>query len=171
ELNKRTKRDSYPLPLPDEVQARLRNATIFSVLDLHSGFWQLPVRPEDVEKTAFSPGSGLGMFEFLRMPFGLSNGPSSFQRLMDVVLEGCDQALVYVDDILIFSDTVAKHKSDLRAVFERLRKAGLTLRGSKCRIGVSSVTYLGHVFSAAGMQPDPSKMESIVNWPTPANVS
>ncbi|KFD49262.1 hypothetical protein M513_09814 [Trichuris suis] len=99
ELNKRTKRDSYPLPLPDEVQARLRSAPIFSVLDLHSGFWQLLVRPADVEKTAFSPGPGLGMFEFLRMPFGLSNGPSSFERLMDVVLEGFDHALVYVDDI------------------------------------------------------------------------
>ncbi|KHJ39875.1 hypothetical protein D918_10086 [Trichuris suis] len=107
ELNKRTKRNSYPLPLPDEVQARLRSATIFSVLDLHSGFRQLPLRPEDMEKTAFSPGPGLGMFEFLRMPFGLSNGPSLFPRLMEVVLEGFDHALVYIDDLLIFSSSVA----------------------------------------------------------------
>uniref|UniRef100_A0A5S6R3P9 RNA-directed DNA polymerase n=1 Tax=Trichuris muris TaxID=70415 RepID=A0A5S6R3P9_TRIMR len=111
------------------------------------------------------------MYEFLRMPFGLSNGPSSFQRLMDVVLEGCDHALVYIDDILIFSNNFAEHRSNLRAVFERLQRARLAPWAPKCRIGVTSVTYLGHVFSAAGMQPDPTKIEPIVKWPTPANAT
>ncbi|KFD60559.1 hypothetical protein M514_27263 [Trichuris suis] len=171
QLNKRTRKDSYPLPLPDEVQGKLKGATKFSVLDLHCGFWQLPVREEDVEKTAFSPGPGMGLYEFLTMPFGLTNGPSSFQRLMDVVLEGIDFAMVYMDDILVFSKDDNDHMKHLAVVFERISAAGLTLRGRKCRIGVSEVSFLGHVFSSKGMQPDPSKVRCIVNWPKPTNVN
>ena len=85
ELNKRTTKDAYPLPLPDEVQDRLSGATI---LDLQSGYFQLPVHPEDQEKTAFCPGPGMGLYQFKRMPFGLSGAPSSFQRLMDKILYG-----------------------------------------------------------------------------------
>ncbi|KHJ41621.1 zinc knuckle [Trichuris suis] len=88
ELNKRTIKDAYPLPLPDEVHDRLSGATVFSTLDLNSGFWQLPIHPDDRHKTAFCPGPGLGVFEFCRMPFGLCGSHSSFQRLMDTVLRG-----------------------------------------------------------------------------------
>ena len=88
ELNKRTTRDACPLPLPDEVQDWLAGSSIFSTLDLQNGYWQLPVNPADKEKTAFCPGPGMGLFQFLRMPFGLSGPPSSFQRFMDKIFRG-----------------------------------------------------------------------------------
>ena len=146
ELNKKTKKDAYPLPLPDEVQDRLAGSTIFSTLDLQSGYWQLPVNPVDQEKTAFCPGPGMGLYQFRRMPFGLTGAPSSFQRLMDNVLRGLPFVTIYLNDILIHSQSLLLHKQHLRTVFNRLAAAGLTLRGKKCHIGLKNVCYLGHVF-------------------------
>ena len=101
EFNKRTTKDAYPLPLPDEVQDRLAGLTIFSTLDVQSGFWLMPVHPQDQDKTAFCPGPEMGLFNFLRMPFGLTGAPSSFQRLMDKVLRGLPFVTHYIDDVLI----------------------------------------------------------------------
>ena len=157
ELNKRTTKDSYPLPLPDEVQDRLAGSTVFSTLDLHSGYWQLPVNPGDREKTAFCPGPGMGLYEFCRMPFGLSGAPSSFQRLMDKTLQGLPFVTIHLDDILVHSKNEDTHKEHLDIVFKRLLDAGLTLRGVKCHTGMSNVQYLGHVFSDVGMSPDPKR--------------
>ena len=123
ELNKRTKKDAYPLPLPDEVQDRLAGSTVFSTLDLQSGYWQLPVSPEDREKTAFCPGPGMGLFQFCRMPFGLTGAPSSFQRVMDKVLRGLPFVTIYLDDILIHSKNAESHKKHLRAVFDSRKLA------------------------------------------------
>jgi hypothetical protein len=148
ELNKRTERDSYPLPLPDEVQDRLRRAQIFSKLDCRKGFWQVPVAPEDQAKTAFSPGPGMGLFEFLRMPFGLSGSSATFQRLMDRILRGLSLTMVYIDDVLLFSADVSEHREHLRQVLQRFQENGLTLHGEKCQIGVKEISYLGHTFSA-----------------------
>ena len=167
EVNKRTSKDAYPLPLIDEVQDRLSGATIFSKLDLQCGYWQVPVDPKDQEKTAFSPGPGMGLFQFTRMPFGLCGAPSTFQRLMDVVMRGLPFVTTYIDDVLIHSVSEEMHKSHLEQAFQRLREAGLTLRGSKCQIGMAQVTYLGHTFSREGMSPDRSKVEAVVNWPQP----
>ena len=169
-LNKKTSRDAYPLPLPDAVQDRLAGSTIFSTLDLRCGYWQVPVWPEDQEKTAFCPGPGMGLYEFCRMPFGLSGAPGSFQRLMDKILHGLSFVVIYLDDILIHSTDARQHADHLRQVFHRLHSAGLTLKGSKCHIGMHSVSYLGHIFSASGMAPDPKKTQAIEQWPTPANV-
>ena len=88
ELNKKTQKDTYPLPLPDEVQDKLANSTIFSTLDLQCGYWQMPVNPQDRHKTAFCPGPGMGLFQFRCMPFGLSGAPSSFQRMMNQLFQG-----------------------------------------------------------------------------------
>ena len=162
ELNKRTTKDSYPLPLPDEVQDKLAGSRVFSTLDLHSGCWQLPVNPEDHEKTAFCPGPGMGLYEFCRMPFGLSGAPSSFQRLMDKTLQGLPFVTIYLDDILVHSPSEVSHKEHLDIVFKRLLDAGLTLRGSKCHIGMNTVHYLGHVFSGTGMSLDPNKVQVVV---------
>ena len=170
-LNKQTAKDSYPLPLPDEVQDRLAHAAVFSTLDLHSGYWQLPVAEADQPKTAFCPGPGMGLYQFCRMPFGLSGAPASFQRLMDSVLRGLPFASTYLDDILVYSPNVECHKDHLRQVFCRLQVAGLMLRGKKCSIGVPKVSYLGHIFSADGIQPDPNKVHAVQAWPTPTNVT
>ena len=171
ELNKRTTKDSYPLPLPDEVQDRLAGSTVFSTLNLHSGYWQLPVNPVDREKTAFCPGPGMGLYEFCRMPFGLSGAPSSFQRLMDKTLQGLSFVTIYLDDILVHSKDEDTYREHLDIVFKRLLDAGLTLRGTKCHIGMSKVQYLGHVFSDAGMSPDPENVQVIVDWPIPTSVT
>ena len=151
ELNKRTVKDAYPLPRPDEVQDRLAGSTIFSTLDLQSGYWQLPVNPSDRAKTAFCPGPGLGLFQFCRMPFGLSGAPASFQHLMDTILRDLPFVTTYLDDELIHSPSIEQHEDHLKVVFDRFQSAGLTLCGGKCNIGVCQVRYLGHVFSVRGI--------------------
>jgi hypothetical protein len=156
ELNKRTQKNSYPLPLPDEVQDTLGNATVFSKLDCRKGFWQVPIHPDDRYKTAFSPGPGMGLYEFNRMPFGLTGAPGTFQSLMDQVLRGLNQ------------DTHIRH---LEAVLQRLQECGLTLHSEKCVIGCTQVLYLGHIFSQCGMSPDPMKVSAISNWPIPMSSS
>ena len=171
ELNKQTVKDAYPLPLPDEVQDRLSGSKVFSKLDLHSGYWQLPVKEEDCIKTAFCPGPGMCLYEFCRMPFGVTGGPSSFQRLMDKVLHGLPFATSYIDDVLVHSPNMKCHLQHLQQVFERLANAGLTLRGSKCQLGLDKVHYTGHVFSEAGMSPDKEKIAVIKDWPIPKTVT
>ena len=171
ELNKRTVKDAYPLPRPDEAQDRLSGSSIFSTLDLQHGYWQLPVAEEDRPKTAFCPGPGLGLFQFCRMPFGLTGAPSAFQRLMDKVFQGLPFVTTYLDDVLVHSPTVKDHKDHLRQAFQRLANAGLTLRGTKCHIGMEQVSYLGHVFSVRGMEPDPKKVAAVHDWQTPTDAS
>ena len=105
------------------------------------------------------------------MPFGLTGAPASFQRLMDSVLRGLPFASTYLDDILVYSPTVESHKDHLHQVLLCLREAGLTLRGRKCCIGVPKVCYLGHIFSASGIQPDPNKVHAVQAWPTPTDVT
>ena len=171
ELNKRTTKDAYPLPRPDEAQDRLAGSSVFSTLDMQNGYWQIPIHPDDRPKTAFCPGPGLGLFQFQRMPFGLSGAPATFQRLMDKVCRGLPFVTTYLDDVLIHSPSTADHERHLQQVFQRMTEAGLTLRGKKCRIAMSQVTYLGHIFSAGGMEPDPQKVAAVKEWSKPTNVS
>jgi len=158
-LNKRTAKDSYPLPLLDEVQDWLAGSTVFSTLDLHSRYWQLSVNLADREKTAFSPGPGMGLYEFFRMSFGLSGAPSSFQHLMDK--QGLSFVTIYLDDILVHFENEEIHKEHLGIVFQCLLDAGLTLRGVKCHIRISTVQYLGNLFLAAEMSPDPKNVQVV----------
>ena len=113
----------------------------------------------------------MGLYQFCRMPFGLSGAPGSFQQLMDSVLRGLPFASTYLDGILVYSPNVESHKDHLHQVFLRLQKAGLMLRGRKCYIGVPKVCYLGHIFSASGIQPDPYKVHAVQAWPTPTDVT
>ena len=122
-------------------------------------------------KTAFCPEPGMGLYEFKRMPFGLAGAPSSFQRVMDKILRSFPFVTIYLDDILVHSPSIETHSSHLRTVFKRLSDAGLTLRGRKCHIGLTAVSYLGHIFSAAGMSPDPKKVQRVQQWPPPTNAT
>lgn len=168
-LNAVTKKDVYPLPRIDDVIDALGKARIFSTLDLASGYWQIPMAPEDIPKTAFITRKGL--FEFLRMPFGLCNAPSTFQRAMDVMLSGLtwDLCLVYIDDIIVYSSDFNTHLKHLSRVFDRVIDAGYHLRRDKCHFCCQQVLYLGHLVSARGVEPDPAKVLAIKQLRPPRN--
>jgi hypothetical protein len=168
-LNSITKPDRYPIPRIDDTLDALGQAVYFSTLDLASGFWQIKVAADDREKTAFSTRQG--HFEFNVMPFGLRNAPATFQRLMDFVLAGLlfVICLVYLDDIIIFSRTIEEHLQHLSAVFDRLRKAGLSVKGSKCYFALKEIKYLGHIIGNGIIKPDPAKIEVLKSYPKPRN--
>ena len=163
-LNAVTKRDVYPLPRMDDVFDRLAGAKFFSSLDLMSGYWQVPVAEADRSKTAFITPDGL--YEFMRLPFGLNNAPSTFQRLMDRVLARLkwQMCLVYLDDVLVFGKTFEEHQKRLECVLIALEKAGLTLNVSKCIFATNRIFHLGHIIDENGIRPDPEKISALVNF-------
>ena len=139
-------------------------------MDLMSGYWQVELSPDAREKTAFTTYSGL--FEFLVLPFGLTNAPATFQRLMECVLRGLTWrvCLIYLDDVIVFSKTFEEHLANLRLVFTRFRAAGIKLKPSKCHFGRTEVPYLGHIVSKDGVRPDPDKIRAVQEFPVPRNV-
>ena len=141
-LNAVTKKDVYPLPRIDDILDSLGSATYFSTLDLQSGYWQVFMDEVDKEKMAFSSFSGL--YEFNVMPFGLCNAPSLFQRIMEIALTGLQwkTCLVYLDDIIIFSQTFPEHLSRSKEVFVKLKQAGMKLKAKKCSFGRLEVQFL-----------------------------
>ena len=169
-LNAATKRDAHPLPRIDDLLDSLQGSTMFSTLDLRSGYWQIGMSPEDREKTAFITPEGL--WEFLRMPFGVSNGCATFQRAIQIVLSGLkyDTCLCYFDDIIIPSVDLEQQCERLELVLSRFRQHNLRVKASKCCFGADTVTYLGHVVSAAGIQTDPKKIEAVASLEQPENV-
>ncbi len=170
QLNQLTHRHSFPLPRIEESLQALGGAKFFSVLDLTSGYYQVAVDPVDVEKTAFTVPFGL--FEYTRLPFGLSNAPATFQRLMQRCLGGqCfDSVLIYLDDIIVFSPDFNTHLSDLGKVFASLHEHGLKLKPSKCHLLQPEVQYLGHRVSSDGVAVDPDKIAVVQKWPEPSSV-
>jgi hypothetical protein len=169
-LNKLTVKNTHPLPRIDEMFEQLHGAKLFTKLDLASGYHQVRMAPEDIEKTAFK--TKYGLYEYVVMPFGLTNAPSTFQHLMNNVLHPyVDRfVMVYLDDILIYSNTPEKHAEHLRLVLSALRKAQLYCKMSKCSFFQTEVDYLGHLITDKGVTVDPRKLESILAWPTPTNV-
>lgn len=170
-LNNRTIRDAYMLPRIDDTIDSLIGARYFSKLDLRSGYWQVEMEEADKQKTAFSVGS-LGFFECNRMAFGLTNAPATFQRLMERCMGELNlrECLIFLDDILIFSETFEEHIKRIEAVFSRLQQHGLKLKPSKCEFFKNSVTYLGHVVSEHGVETDPDKIKALSDWPEPHNI-
>lgn len=170
-LNALTRKDSYPLPRIDETLESLVSMRYFSTLDLASGYWQIPVAEEDKPKTAFTTGRGL--WEFNVLPFGLSNGPATFQRTMDVVLAGLrfDVCLVYLDDVIVYSATFAEHLERLKLVFARLRSAKLHLKFKKCNFCLREIEFLGHVVGRDGLRTDPKKIEAVRAMRAPTDLA
>lgn len=170
-LNTVTCKDAHPLPRVDDCLDALSGAKVFSTLDCASGYWQVELKPEDREKTAFSTGENL--YQFKVMPFGLTNAPATFQRLMDLVLAGLHWkcCLVYLDDIIVFTKTVEGHIERLREVFQCIRNAGLKLNSSKCQLFRQSVTFLGHQVSGDGIGPDPSNIDKVTSFPVPRDIT
>ena len=171
QLNSVTRKDAFPLPRVDDAIDAMTGSCYFSTLDLASGYWQVELDNSAKSKSAFV--TPFGLYEWNRMPFGLCNAPSTFQRLMNQVL--CDLVpeicLVYLDDIIIFSSTLEQHIHHLELVFQKLRQAGLKIKPQKCHLLCSSVKYLGFTFSAAGVSPDESKFKTVRDWPIPQSVS
>lgn len=169
-LNNQTVKDKYPIPLLEDLLDELGGARYFSKLDLRAGFHQLRMSPADVYKTAFK--SHAGHYEYLVMPFGLSNAPCTFQSLMNHVFRDISRKflLVFFDDILVYSPDWETHLQHLHEVFSILRQQQLYLKASKCTFGATVIEYLGHFISAEGVSTDPAKISTITNWPTPTAV-
>ena len=155
-----------PLPKIDELYAKLKGHKYFSTLDLRSGYYHIGLSESAKPKTAFVV-SGMGKYQFNRVPFGLAQAPAYFQRLINEVLTDIDFAMGYLDDIIIFSETEEEHLRHLEIIFERLRKAKLKLKLQKCNFFKRHIQYLGHLVSSEGIHPLPEKLESIKNMPTP----
>lgn len=170
-LNKLTTKDAYPLPRVDDIFSQLRGSTIFSTLDLEQGYHQIELAENDKPKTAFN--SFLGLYEFNVLPFGLSNGPATFQRTMERVLRELNwkNCFVYLDDILIGSSNFSTHISDLQKVFDRIATAGLTLKLAKCEFALPEVKYLGHVINKNGLSVNPEKVVAIRAMKQPNTVT
>jgi hypothetical protein len=167
-LNKVTQFDTYPLPVFEETVSTLYGSQYFSVLDCYSGFWQTNIE-EHKCKTGFTVPSG--HYEFNRLPYGLSNSPSSFQRLMDVVLKHLKRTdcWVFIDDVILFSDTIEEHAKRLQHVLERFEKASLQLQPGKCVFAQPEVQYLGYRITRDGILPSPEKIQAVREHPVPRN--
>lgn len=168
-LNSVTVKDCFPLPRIDDILDQLSGNSWFTTLDLKSGYWQIKIREEDKEKTAFSIGNGL--WQFTVMPFGLCNAPATFERMMEEVLQGILNkiCLVYLDDVIIFGKDFSEMLKNLKLVFQRLKLANLKVNPKKCVFFGKKIKYLGHVISAEGVSTDPEKITAVKNWPVPHN--
>ncbi|TYK08868.1 pol protein [Cucumis melo var. makuwa] len=171
ELNKVTVKNRYPLPRIDDLFDSLQGATVFSKIDLRSGYHQLRIRDSDIPKTAFR--SRYGHYEFIVMSFGLTNAPAVFMDLMNRVFKDFLDSfvIVFIDDILIYSKTEAEHEEHLHQVLETLRANKLYAKFSKCEFWLKKVTFLGHVVSSEGVSVDLAKIEAVTNWPRPSTVN
>ena len=165
-INACTLPDPYLMPLIEEILDTLASARFISKIDLNKGFHQIPVKPEDAEKTAFF--TPWGKFQFVVMPFGVRNGPATFQRLMDRLLhQDLDIARVYIDDIAVFSSSWEAHCKDLARVLGRLRQAGLTVNVAKCQWGQTDCEFLGHIVGKGKVSPADLKVKAVQDFVFP----
>ncbi|GJY18632.1 putative nucleotidyltransferase, ribonuclease H [Tanacetum coccineum] len=167
ELNKLTVKNRYPLPRIDDLFDQLQGSSVYSKIDLRSGYHQLRVRDDDIPKTMFR--TLYGHYEFQVMPFGLTNAPAVFMDLMNRVCRPyLDKfVIVFIDNILIYSKTKEEHDAHLRIILKLLKKEELYAKFSKCDFWLSKVQFLGHVIDSEGIHVDPAKIESIKDWESP----
>ena len=167
-LNALTVKDSHPLPHICETLESLAGAAHYSTFDLDSGFWQVPMDKESKQYTGFTLGS-MGPYECKSMPFGLCNSPPTFQRLMQNCLGELNltYCLIYLDDVIVFSEMPEEHLQRMRVFFDRLREHGLKLKPSKCEVFKPKINYLAHHVSQKGVLPSKKNLESIAQCPPP----
>lgn len=168
-LNEVTINDKFPIPNIDGILDKLGRSQYFTTLDLAKGFHQILMNQEDIRKTAFS--TSFGHYEYMRMPFGLKNAPSTFQRLMNFVLKNYinKTCVVYLDDILIFSTSLKEHIINLKNILDRLKSAGLKIQIDKCNFLKKETEFLGHILTPEGIKPNPNKIEIIKSLKLPTN--
>jgi hypothetical protein len=167
QLNNVTVKDAYPLPRIDQCLESVAGNCWFSNLDIFSAFWQVPLDEGSKEKTAFT--TKYGLYQFNRLPFGLSNSPATYERLMDDVLKGLlwEECLVFLDDTIIPSKTFEEGIDRLRHVLQRFSDANLKLKTKKCNLFKKEIKFLGHIVSEKGIATDPAKIEAVQDWPVP----
>jgi hypothetical protein len=170
-LNEVTIKNKYPLPRIEDFFDQMRGATVFSKIDLRSGYHQLKNRTKDIPKTAFT--TRYGLYEFLVMSLGLTNAPAYFMNLMNkVFMEYLDQfVVVFIDDILVYSQNEEAHEDHMRLVLQKLRDNQLYAKFSKCDFWLKEVAFLGHIITSGGIKVDPGKISEILNWKQPIDVS
>ena len=169
-LNDLTVKEAYPLPRIDMCLDALGSACLFSTMDLQSGYWQLEVDEADRHKTAII--TKYGLFEYAKLPMGLCNSPSSFQRCMELILRGLQwkTVLIYLDDIIVFSSSLDEHLVKLREVFQLLQSSGLKLKPAKCDLLKKEVLFLGHIVGVNGIRPNPKLIDAVKKWVEPTTV-
>ena len=166
-LNAVTKPDRYPIPHIQSASSKLHNKKLYSKLDLIRAYHHIPIHPDDVEKTAIV--TPFGSFQYRFMPFGLRNAASSFQRFMDHIFQDCDFVFIYIDDILIFSETEESHKSHLKKVFEILAQYDMKLSVDKCSFFKSQIDFLGCSITPEGIKPTDQKIQELSSFPSPTD--
>jgi len=169
-LNRITLRNQTPIPRIDDLLDKLGGSKYFTALDMVGGYYQIPIAPEDMPKTAFK--TPMGLFEFKVLPQGLTNSPAVFQTTMNKLFQPVigKYVLVYLDDILVFSKTLEEHEQHIRSVLDTLRQNKYYCKPSKCHFFKTEVKYLGHIVSQHGISVDPQKIAIVKDWPTPQNV-
>lgn len=167
-LNAVTVPDRYPLPNIQDCTAFLTGTTVYSKIDLVKAYHQIPVEPSDIPKTAII--TPFGLYEYLRMPFGLRNAAQTFQRFIDEVTRGLPFCFAYIDDLLVASKDAETHKAHLRELFTRLRDYDLVINVEKCQFGVSEIAFLGHQITKDGITPLPDKVQAILEYPPPTSI-